>query len=69
MFELVLFLGGMIGSAALVLWWSLRERPCRHEFTYWAPREQWTGPGKQWWRRCTKCEVGEVRHSETEPKN
>ena len=42
---------------------------CKHEFTYWAPREQWDGTGKQWWRRCTKCECAEVRHSETEPTN
>ncbi len=49
--------------------WLGLKGGCHHEFTVWAPREQWTGPGKQWWRVCTKCKVGEVRHSETEPTN
>jgi hypothetical protein len=66
---LLLFLGGMIAGAALVIWWA-RHGSCRHEFTHWVPFKEWQGrPGEQWRRWCVKCEAGEIRHSETESKS
>ncbi len=45
---------------------ALRYAKCRHEFTYWEPRNM---ARTRWTRTCTKCKVRETRASETEPAN
>lgn len=43
---------------------------CRHEFTYWEPRDMaGCDKTKAWKRTCTKCKVRETRFAEIEPSN